>query len=242
MNLSIKEALVYVKALNKDLKNSKQQVAIAAPFTFLPSLAGALKSTKIALVAQNVGEMPGGAFTGEISASMLAELGITYCLAGHSERRIYYKETDEMVNNKVKQLLSKKITAILCLSETDEERQRGLTSEVIKHQLKIGLTDIKNLAKIVIAYEPVWAISTFQKSALKMSATIDQIEEAHLLIKRELVNLFGPAGKRVKVLYGGSVAPPNASEILNSAFIDGALVGGASLKEKDFLAIINSVK
>lgn len=242
MNLSLKEAVKYIEVMKPISSKAKSEIIIAAPFTFLSGLKSVIKSAKLGLAAQNVAAEKAGAFTGEISASMIAEAGCDSCLVGHSERRIYFQETDDAVNKKIKILQEQKIAPVLCVGETDVERQKGLTQEVIKRQLKVGLNEITNVAKLSVAYEPVWAISTFQQSALKQTATIDQIEEAHLMIKKELVDLYGEKGKKIKILYGGSVSPQNCDMIFKSKFVDGALVGGASLKVLDFIAIINAVK
>lgn len=237
MNLSVKKGLEFVK----NIKSSKNEIVIAAPYTFLCELSKIAKKKNIKLAAQDVAEFSKGAYTGEISAPMLKRIGCAYCLVGHSERRIYFNETDRAVNRKIKQLLAENIKAVLCIGETEKERDKKLTKKVLKKQLTLGLKNIKKASKILIAYEPVWAISTFQKGSAKHSAEIKDIIEAHLYIKKVLKDLYSKNAVKVKVLYGGTVNPKNSKEILNLKEVDGALVGGASLKVSSFNDIIKSV-
>jgi triosephosphate isomerase len=231
MNLSIGESVKFIKAVK--IKNS--EVVIAAPFTFLPGLAKLVKQQKIKLAGQNVCQFSEGAYTGEISAKMLKELACSYCLVGHSERRIYFKETDVQVNQKVINLLANKITPVICIGETADERKSGLTKQVLKTQLLGALKGIKNVP-LIIAYEPVWAISTFQKGKNVQSAKLNDIISAHIFIK----SLLSDYKAKIRVIYGGTVNSENCGEILRLKEVDGALVGGASLKVSSFNAIIQN--
>jgi triosephosphate isomerase len=237
MNLSIKQALDFIKKL----KSFNNKAIIAAPYTFLPELAKKTSKIKFELAAQDVSQFEQGAYTGEVSAKMLKEVRCAYCVVGHSERRIYFKETDQIINQKIKRLLEQNIKPILCIGETDQERKENLTKKVLRNQLKSGLKDIININKILIAYEPVWAISTFQKGNQKQSAEINDINEAHLYIKTVLTDLYGNKADKIKVLYGGTVKPQNSQEILSLNQVDGALVGSASLKISSFNAILKSI-
>jgi len=236
MNLSLKESLSFVN----NLKHSNNKAIIAAPFVFLFDLKKTIKGSNIALSAQNVSHFESGAYTGEISAKMLKEVGCSYCLVGHSERRIYFQETDHMINQKIKRLLEHKIKPVLCIGENIQERKKGLTKQIIKNQLILGLKSIKNPGPILIAYEPVWAISTFQKGKIKYSAQIKDIIEAHVFIKSIIKKLYKSKARQIKILYGGTVNPQNANEILSPKEIDGALVGGASLNFPSLNAIIKA--
>jgi len=237
MNLGLKESMSFVK----NLKSAQNKVIIAAPFTFLPILKKELVKKSIMLAGQNVSAFKAGAYTGEISAKMLKDAGSRYCLVGHSERRFYFQETDRMINQKIKRLLEYKICPVFCIGENAQERGRGLTMQIIKKQLTLGLKYIKGPARILIAYEPVWAISTFQKGKVKHSARPEDIEEAHLFIKNILKKMYKNKADKIKILYGGTVSPQNAKGILGLKEVDGALVGGASLKFSSFNAIIKSV-
>lgn len=238
MNLSIKKSLEFIKKI----KPTKHKVVMAAPYTFLCELGKVAKKRKLKLAAQDVAAFDHGAFTGEVSAKMLKKVGCSYCLVGHSERRVYFAEKDQMVNQKIKQLLANKINAVLCLGENAKERRQGLTKQVIKKQIEKGLQGIKDPSKIIIAYEPIWAISTFQKGKIKRSAQIEDIIEAHEYIRKVLNSLYKNKANKIKILYGGSVKPQNSQEILSLKQVDGALIGGASLKSASFNDIIQSIK
>lgn len=231
MNLSVNQGIKYVKALKKN----KSEVVIATPYTFLTALHKALIGKSIKLSAQNVAPFEEGAYTGEVSAKMLKEAGCSYCLVGHSERRIYFKETDSEVNQKAKNLLANKITPVICIGETADQRKAGLTKQVLKSQLAAALKGIKN-EPLIIAYEPVWAISTFQKGKNVKSANVNDIISAHNYIR----SLLFDYKDKVKVIYGGTVNPQNSREILSLKEVDGALVGGASLKVSSFNDIIKN--
>jgi triosephosphate isomerase len=231
MNLSVSDGISFIK----DLKPSKAEVVIAAPFTFLADLQKAKQGVQFKLAGQNVASYAVGAYTGEISAKMLKELGCAYCLVGHSERRIYFNETDSQVNQKVKNLLAVKITPVICIGETAKQRKNGLTKQVLKSQLKGALVGINN-APVIIAYEPVWAISTFQQGKNVKSAELKDIITAHVYIRSLLLDYKA----KFRVIYGGTVDPQNSRLILSQKEVDGALVGGASLKVSSFNAIIQN--
>jgi len=236
MNLSIKQSLEFIKKIAK----TKNEVVIAAPFTFLCELNKRLEHKKIKLAGQNVSQFAAGAYTGDVSAKMLKEEGCAYCLVGHSERRIYFKETDIEINDKIKQLLNYQIKPVLCVGENLAQRKKGQIHQVLKRQITLALKKVKKISEILIAYEPVWAISTFQKGKIKQAATIIDIIEAHTFISEILAKMNKNQAKSVKILYGGTVNPQNSRQILSLKQVNGALVGGASLKFSSFNAIIKS--
>jgi triosephosphate isomerase len=212
-------------------------VAVCPPFVYLQAVAKALSSSSIAVGAQDVYFDLDGAFTGEISSSMLKDTGCTYCLCGHSERRHVIGETDELINKKVAAALSGGLLPILCVGELLSERQASKTTEVVTRQLKQGLAGLsaEKLSAVTIAYEPVWAIGT------GVTATREQAQEAHDFIRKLVGRLYDDqAADEIRILYGGSVKPSNAAELMSCEDIDGLLVGGASLKADDFLAIIQA--
>lgn len=219
-------------------KKAKADVVVAAPFVYLPIL----KSKKFALAAQNVSGYEPGAYTGEVSAEMLKEFGVKYSLVGHSERRIYFKESDSEVNKKVVRLITNGIIPVLCIGETASERKAGKMKAVLSRQLKEGLRGISSDKAVIVAYEPVWAISTFQKTAKKVSASDADILEAHRFIRQQLISIVGSKGKILPILYGGSVNPENSKSFINFPEVGGALVGAASRDAKDFSAIIRNLK
>ena len=212
------------------------RAAICAPFTDLQTLVEAFRGTGIGVGAQNVHFAEEGAYTGEISTTMLEEIGVDYCIVGHSERRQYFGETDETVNLKLKKLLAGSIRPIMCVGESLEQRDAGELFDVVRRQLTDGLAEIsaEDMKRVVIAYEPIWAIGTGR------TATPEQAEEMCAFIRKVLIELYDEGtADEVILQYGGSVKPANATEIMNMDEIDGALVGGASLKPADFMAIID---
>ena len=213
-----------------------REIVLAPPFTALNAVADAIKGTNVALSAQNLFWEDKGAFTGEISAEMLLDLGCKYVIIGHSERRQYFGETDDTVNKKVKQALKKGLLPIICVGETLAEREAGKLTEIIGRQVTGGLKDIsaEDMKKAVIAYEPVWAIGTGK------TATPEQANEVHALIREKVKSLYtADIAGGLRIQYGGSVTPENVSSLMAKPDIDGALVGGASLKPESFAALVN---
>ena len=212
-------------------------VAVCPPFVYLQAVAKALSSSGIAVGAQNMYFEPKGAFTGEISVSMLKDVGCLYCLCGHSERRHVIGETDDLINKKVAAAIAGGLLPILCVGELLEERKASQTNEVVTRQVKGGLAGLsaEKLQAVTIAYEPVWAIGT------GLTATPEQAQEVHDFIRKLLGQMYSEEiAEEIRILYGGSVKPDNAAELMNQKDIDGSLVGGASLKADDFLAIIQA--
>jgi len=212
-------------------------VAVCPPFVYLQSVAKALSSSGIAVGAQDMYFEPKGAFTGEISVSMLKDVGCLYCLCGHSERRHVIGEMDDLINKKVAAAITSGLLPILCVGELLEEREASQTNEVITRQVKKGLAGLSNekIQAVTIAYEPVWAIGT------GLTATPEQAQEVHDFIRKLLGQMYSEEiAEEIRILYGGSVKPDNAAELMNQKDIDGSLVGGASLKADDFLAIIQA--
>jgi triosephosphate isomerase (TIM) len=212
------------------------ETVLAPSFTLLPAVAAEIEGSSVALAAQNVHPDPQGAFTGEISVAMLAELGCRYTLVGHSERRALFGETDAFIARKVAALQRGGIAPILCVGETLAERESGHTELVLATQLAGSLAELDRgaAAKLVLAYEPVWAIGTGR------TATPEMAQDAHAFLRKELEKLLGSVADQVRIQYGGSVKPDNAAALLAQPDIDGALVGGASLDLESFLAIIRS--
>lgn len=230
------EAKEFAAEFKKIYEPSDVRVAIFAPFTQLAVLAEELKGTGIGVGAQNVHYEKEGAFTGEISIPMLKEIGVDYCIVGHSERRQYFNDTDETVNLKAKALLAAGITPIICVGEDLYQREHDYQDKLVAEQVANALDDItaEQAAKLVIAYEPIWAIGTGR------TATPIQAEHMCEVIRDKLIELYDEdTADAVVIQYGGSVKPENAGEILNMEEIDGALVGGASLDPRKFVEIIN---
>ena len=231
------EAKAFAEEFSKLYKDTDVRAAICAPFTQLVALKEAFAGTNVKLGAQNVHFEDEGAFTGEISVEMLKEIGVDYCIIGHSERREYFAETDETVNLKLKKLFSSsEIIPILCVGENLSEREAGNAFDVVERQLKAGLEGIDkaDVSKLVIAYEPIWAIGTGK------TATPEQAGEMCAHIRNIVEKLYDEdTCDSVIIQYGGSVKPENASEIMNMDEIDGALVGGASLDASKFIKIVN---
>lgn len=210
-------------------------IAVCPPFTSIELAAELLKNSHIYLGAQNMHSEIEGAFTGEISAKMLKSFGVEFVILGHSERRTYFKETDDFINQKIKRAIEFNLKPIFCLGETLQERENGKTFEVVERQLTKGLEGISRiyLEKIVIAYEPVWAIGTGK------TATPDQAQEVHSFLREKISELYdSEISFKVRILYGGSVKPENARELFNQPDIDGGLIGGACLKADSFYQII----
>jgi len=230
------EAAAFAEDFKALYKDTDVRTAICAPFVHLALLKEAFKGTDIKVGAQNAFYEDEGAYTGEISVMMLEDMGIDYCVIGHSERRQYFGETDETVNKKLKRLFAGPVTPILCVGENLDQREKEEQYAVVKEQLVGGLADIPAAyaAKLVIAYEPVWAIGTGK------TATPEQAEDMCEYIRNTMEELYDEeVADAVIIQYGGSVKPANATDIMNMSNIDGALVGGASLKANDFMEIID---
>ncbi len=212
-------------------------MAVCPPFLCLSGVAGALAGSKIAMGAQDVFYEDNGAYTGEVSTVMLKDVGCTYAICGHSERRHVIGETDEIINRKVLKCIGDGLSPILCVGELLTERQADETMDVVSRQIRLGLEGVSaaDVIGVTLAYEPVWAIGTGE------TATPDQAQEVHAMIRRLLGELYDETlARNVRIQYGGSVKPENAAELLAQGDIDGALVGGASLKPDDFKAIIQA--
>jgi triosephosphate isomerase (TIM) len=229
------EAVELIGQLRDGLSQGRAEVMVAPPFTALEPASRALEGSGIALGAQNVHWEAQGPFTGEISAGMLKTVGCTYVIVGHSERRQLFGETDAWVSKKARAVLHAGMRPVVCLGETLAERDGGRTLEVCSSQLHGSLAGVavEEMAHVVLAYEPVWAIGTGR------NATPGQAQEVHAHLRETLVRLFGrPVGEGVRILYGGSVKADNAIDLMGQPEVDGALVGGASLKAQEFLAIV----
>jgi triosephosphate isomerase len=238
MNKTPVDAVPLVKdivAASANLHNV--EVVVCPPFTALESVARSLENSAVKLGAQNMHPEPGGAYTGEISAGMLRALFASYVILGHSERRTYFKETDAFINQKVLAAFKSQLKPILCVGETLQEREAGATLEVVQTQVEQGLKGVATdvATSVVIAYEPVWAIGTGKV------ATTAQAQEVHAFIRGLLTNLFGEAiAQKIRILYGGSMKPANAPELLAQKDIDGGLIGGASLEARSFIDLVNA--
>ena len=236
MYKTIAEAKAFAETFKKKYQPSDVRVAIYAPYLQLPVLVEAFRGTGIGVGAQNVHYEAEGAFTGEISIPMLEEIGVDYCIVGHSERRQYFNESDDTVNRKVKALLKTSIIPIVCVGEDLQQKEAGYEKQLVSEQVKNALHDIPadKAELIVIAYEPIWAIGTGR------TATPIQANMMCELIRDTLTEMYGDeTADRMVIQYGGSVKPENASEIMNMEEIDGALVGGASLEPLKFHEIVN---
>ena len=215
----------------------KIDVAVVPPFVYLSAVVKAVASTRVAVGAQDVYFEQKGAYTGEISATMLKDIGCTYAICGHSERRHVIGETDELVNKKVTAAINGGLLPILCVGELLEQRKADKTAEVVTEQIKKGLTGLsaEKVSAVTIAYEPVWAIGT------GLTATTQQAQEVHLLIRKLISEMYDEQlAQEMRIQYGGSAKPENAAELLAQPDVDGLLVGGASLKVDDFVAIIKA--
>jgi len=236
MNKTVSEARELATALKFELKDiTDLDMVICPPFTDLDSVSQIIGDTNIALGAQNMYWKPEGAFTGEISPVMLRDLGVRFVIIGHSERRQYFGETNQTVNKRLKAALKYGFNPILCIGENLKEREENKTFEVLSDHIENGLKDLNepDLPRIIIAYEPVWAIGTGR------TATPEMAEESHHFIRKKLTEIFSKdMADDMRIQYGGSLKPKNAKELLMQPDIDGALVGGASLEARDFIKII----
>jgi triosephosphate isomerase len=235
MHKTVAEAAEFVDALLPRIAATQSDVVICAPFTALTAVVERRYGTAVKVAAQNMHEEDSGAFTGEVSAPMLVELDVEAVVLGHSERRQFFGETDEALAKKVPAALAADLEPILCVGESEEARDGGQTETVLERQLQADLAEVSDgdLAKVVIAYEPIWAIGTGKV------ATPEQAQEACAYI-RDVVSMRGGVADDLRVLYGGSVKPGNAAELLSLPDVDGALVGGAALDAEDFAAIVEA--
>ncbi|MBO4231374.1 MAG: triose-phosphate isomerase [Bacteroidales bacterium] len=239
MNTNLQEGIELAKAVTAKSVETPENVSliVAAPFTHLCAVAEAVKGSKVEVSAQNCADHEKGAYTGEVSVGMLTSVGCQWTILGHSERRQYYGETDEKLVEKVKLALGAGLGVILCVGENLDEREAGKHFEVVKTQIENVLFNFtaEDMAKIVVAYEPVWAIGTGK------TATAEQAEEIHACIRQVLCGKFGETvAEDTTILYGGSCKPSNAKELFAQKDIDGGLFGGAALKADDFIAIAQS--
>jgi triosephosphate isomerase (TIM) len=238
MNKTVTEALVLVGDLKNELANIKEvDIVVCPPFTALCEVAKALRDSNIRLGAQDMSEHNAGAYTGEIAAEMLKELSVRYVILGHSERRQYHKESDELISKKARAAHAASLQPIICVGETLAEREASQMEKVLETQVRGSLTGLgkAQMVETIIAYEPVWAIGTGK------TATTAQAQETHAFIRGLLVKLFDEAtARRVRIQYGGSVKSSNARELMSQPDVDGALVGGASLEAQSFAEIVKN--
>ncbi len=236
MNKTVPEAVEFVRGLTERVQEYQNtDIIVGPPFTALAPVREVIKKSNVKLSAQNMHQEDDGAYTGEISVSMLESLGCDFVIIGHSERRHYFGETDELINKKLKKALSSRLDPIFCVGETIEQRKSDKTEQVIERQVKDGLHGInkEDVKRITIAYEPVWAIGTGE------TATPEQAENVHAFIRKLLSELYDrEISEKLRIQYGGSVKPANAKELLGQPDIDGALIGGASLDLDSFVQII----
>ena len=235
MNKTIAETIEFINEIKDKLNDDKVEALICAPFTVLKDLKDATKGTNIKVGAQNMYYAENGAFTGEVSAPMLKELGMDYVIIGHSERRQYFNETNEACNKKVLKALEVGINPILCCGETLEQREANETKNICKVQVEEALkdVDVNDISKVVIAYEPIWAIGTGK------TATSEDANDVISYIREVVAGLYKDKANEVRIQYGGSVKPQNVAEIMAQSDIDGALVGGASLAANDYIQLVN---
>ncbi|EGD49746.1 triosephosphate isomerase [Ruminiclostridium papyrosolvens DSM 2782] len=234
MNKTASEAVAFVNALKPAVADAKNEVVVGVPFVCLPGVVEAAKGSNIKVAAQNMHWEENGAYTGEVSGPMLADLGVDYVIIGHSERREYFGETNEMINKKAHAIFKYGMTPIVCCGETLTQREQGVTADHIRYQIKVALLGLtaEQVSKLVIAYEPIWAIGTGK------TATNEQANEVCAVIRALIVELYGSeVAEQVRIQYGGSVNAKNAADLFAMSDIDGGLVGGASLKVEDFSII-----
>ena len=236
MNKTPAQTVELVNELKPLVADSKNKCIICVPYTNLANAIEATKGTNIEVGAQNMYFEESGAYTGEIAPSMLTEMGVKYVIIGHSERRQYFNETDETVNKKVIKAFEHGLTPIICVGESLEQREQGITFELVALQTKIALLGLTEdqVKKCIIAYEPIWAIGTGK------TATSEQAQEVCQKIRATVASVYGDAAEEIIIQYGGSVNAGNSAELFAKADIDGGLVGGASLKANDFSVIVNS--
>ena len=237
MNKNLQEGVALTAELKEKVNNPNCDVIIGTPFIHLATVAELVKGSPIAVAAENCADHASGAYTGEVSAEMVASTGATYCIIGHSERRTYYGETYEILREKVQLALANNLRPIFCIGEVKEEREANRQNEVVKAQLEGSVFNLsaEDFGKLVIAYEPVWAIGT------GLTATPEQAQEIHAYIRSLIAGKYGnEVADNTSILYGGSCNAKNAAGLFANPDIDGGLIGGASLKADDFCAIINA--
>lgn len=240
MNLNMEAASALIENILSSINNFKHiDIGIAPPFVYLQLAVDMARNTSLTISAQNCYPKSSGAYTGEVSPSMLSDIGVKMCIVGHSERRQYFNESDDFISEKVRALLDIRISPILCLGETLEEREKGLTFKVVEKQVRNCLSLVKQdeILRVVIAYEPVWAIGTGR------NATPEQADEVHEFIRNIITNIYDERiSREVRIIYGGSVNPSNAYDLMSRENIDGALVGGASIRSDDFYEILRAIR
>lgn len=239
MNTTLQEGIELAKAVNEALKTrtANCDVVIGVPFTHLASVNAVIDTDKLGLSAENCADKASGAYTGEVSAAMVASTGAKYVILGHSERRQYYHETAEILKDKVNLALANNLTPIFCIGEVLEERENGTYFDVVKAQIEGSLFELsaEDFGKIVLAYEPVWAIGTGK------TATADQAEEIHEFIRKTIAAKYGEeVAENTSILYGGSCKPSNAKELFAKPNVDGGLIGGAALQAESFMGIVDA--
>jgi triosephosphate isomerase len=240
MNMELNEGLKFAESINSYFSNnpSSAEVVLCTPFIHLAGVAQIVSSGRVACGAQNCSSEPSGAYTGEVSAGMIKSTGAGYVIIGHSERMTYYHEDDSLLNKKTKLALATGLKVIFCCGEILKEREAGIHREVVKKQLEDGLFSLTEaeFRNVVLAYEPVWAIGT------GLTATPDQAQEMHKFIRDLVSERYGKeCADDLTILYGGSCKPSNAGEIFSKPDVDGGLIGGASLKKDDFVAIVEAI-
>lgn len=236
MNKTRKETEEFLKELKPLVEGQKAEIVIGVPFTNLETAIRETNGTNIKIAAQNMNPKLNGAYTGEISPLMLKDLGVEYVILGHSERREYYKETNEFINEKVISAIDNGLKPILCFGETLEERENNITEKIVEEQLRKGLKGVceKGVLNVVLAYEPVWAIGTGK------TATAEQAQEVHAFIRNLLKDMYGDVAEEITVQYGGSMKPENAFELMSQKDIDGGLIGGAALEPISFSKLVEA--
>lgn len=239
MNTTLQEGIELAKEVNEALKTrtANCDVVIGVPFTHLASVNAVIDTDKLGLSAENCADKASGAYTGEVSAAMVASTGAKYVILGHSERRQYYHETAEILKDKVNLALANNLTPIFCIGEVLEERENGTYFDVVKAQIEGSLFELsaEDFGKIVLAYEPVWAIGTGK------TATADQAEEIHAFIRKTIAAKYGEeVAENTSILYGGSCKPSNAKELFAKPNVDGGLIGGAALQAESFMGIVDA--
>lgn len=237
MNKTATETREFLKELVPLVEGKNVEIVIGTPFTSLESAMNITRGSNIKIAAQNMNPKESGAYTGEISPLMLTDLGVEYVILGHSERREYYKESNEFINEKVLAALKHSLKPILCFGETLEERESNVTEKIVEDQLRKGLANVssEDIKNVVLAYEPVWAIGTGK------TATSEQAQEVHEFIRKLLINMYGEElAQEVTVQYGGSMKPENAFELMSQKDIDGGLIGGAALQVESFIKLVEA--